>query len=38
MKRWNDPRPINSMIMLVVAMIGLLANLYAVIILKKDAA
>lgn len=35
--RWNDPRPINSMIMLVVAMIGLLANLYAVIILKKDA-
>ncbi len=34
--RWNDPRPINSMIMLVVAMIGLLANLFAVIILKKD--
>jgi len=36
-ERWNDPREINSMIMLVVAMIGLLANLYAVIILKKDA-
>jgi cobalt-zinc-cadmium efflux system protein len=36
-ERWNDPRPINSMVMLVVAMIGLLANLYAVIILKKDA-
>ena len=35
--RWNDPRPINSLVMLVVAMIGLLANLYAVIILKKDA-
>ena len=35
--RWNDPRPINSLIMLVVAMIGLLGNLYAVIILKKDA-
>ena len=28
-ERWNDPRPINSMIMLVVAMIGLLANVYA---------
>lgn len=36
-ERWSDPRPINSMIMLVVAMIGLLANLYAVIILKGDA-
>ena len=36
-ERWNDPRPINSMIMLVVAMIGLLANLFAVVILKKDA-
>ena len=36
-ERWNDPRPINSLVMLVVAMIGLLANLYAVIILKKDA-
>ena len=35
--RWNDPRPINSLIMLIVAMIGLLANLYAVILLKKDA-
>ncbi len=34
--RWHDPKPINSMIMLLVAMIGLLANLYAVIILKKD--
>jgi len=36
-ERWNDPKAINSMIMLVVAMIGLLANVYAVIILKKDA-
>jgi cobalt-zinc-cadmium efflux system protein len=35
--RWNDPKPINSMIMMVVAMIGLLANIFAVIILKKDA-
>lgn len=36
-ERFNDPRPINSMIMMVVAMIGLLANLFAVIILRKDA-
>ena len=36
-ERWKDPQEINSQIMLVVAMIGLLANLYAVIILKKDA-
>jgi cobalt-zinc-cadmium efflux system protein len=36
-ERWNDPRPINSMIMMVVAMIGLLANVFAVVILKKDA-
>ena len=36
-ERWNDPRPINSMIMLVVAMIGLLANVFAAIILRKDA-
>jgi cobalt-zinc-cadmium efflux system protein len=36
-ERWNDPQAINSMIMLVVAMVGLLANVYAVIILKKDA-
>ena len=35
--RFQDPQPIKSMIMLVVAMIGLLANLYAVIILKGDA-
>lgn len=35
--RWNHPEPINSMIMLVVAMVGLLANVYALIILKKDA-
>lgn len=35
--RWNNPAPINSMIMLVVAMIGLLANVYALILLKKDA-
>jgi cobalt-zinc-cadmium efflux system protein len=35
--RWQNPAPINSMIMLVVGMIGLLANLYAVLILRKDA-
>jgi cobalt-zinc-cadmium efflux system protein len=35
-ERLHDPRPINSMVMMVVAMIGLLANLYAVVILKKD--
>jgi len=35
--RWNNPEPIKSMIMLVVAMIGLLANVFAVIILRKDA-
>lgn len=35
--RWNNPEPINSMIMLVVAMIGLLANVYALLILKRDA-
>lgn len=36
-ERWNNPQPINSMIMMVVAMIGLLANVFAMIILKKDA-
>jgi cobalt-zinc-cadmium efflux system protein len=36
-ERWQDPKPIKSMIMLVVAMIGLLANLFAVVILKNDA-
>lgn len=35
--RWQNPTPINSMIMLVVGLIGLLANLYAVLILRKDA-
>lgn len=35
-ERWNNPEPINSLIMLVVAMIGLLANLFAVLILRKD--
>lgn len=35
--RLNDPQPINSMIMMVVAMIGLLANVFAVIIIRKDA-
>lgn len=35
--RWQNPGTINSMIMLVVGMIGLLANLYAVLILKKEA-
>ncbi len=36
-ERWNDPQPINSLIMMVVAMIGLLANVFAVIILRRDA-
>jgi cobalt-zinc-cadmium efflux system protein len=35
--RLQEPAPVNSMIMLVVGMIGLLANLYAVLILRKDA-
>lgn len=35
--RLNDPRPVNSLIMMVVAMIGLLANVFAAAILKKDA-
>ncbi|MCD4710608.1 MAG: cation diffusion facilitator family transporter [Bacteroidales bacterium] len=35
--RWHNPVPINSMIMLMVGMIGLLANLYAVLILRKEA-
>jgi len=35
--RMQNPVPINSMIMLIVGMIGLLANVYAVIILRKDA-
>ncbi|MCK5066122.1 MAG: cation transporter [Bacteroidales bacterium] len=35
--RWHHPAPINSLIMLVVAMIGLLANIFALIILKRDA-
>lgn len=37
LQRLHEPTPINSMIMLVVGMIGLLANLYAVLILRKDA-
>ncbi len=35
-RRLNDPQPVNSMVMIVVALIGLLANLYAVMILKRD--
>ena len=35
--RWQNPAPISSMIMLVVGLIGLLANLYAVLILSIDA-
>lgn len=35
--RWQNPTPLNSIIMLVVGMIGLLANLYAVLILRKEA-
>lgn len=36
-ERWHNPSPVNSVIMLVVGLIGLLANLYAVLILRKDA-
>jgi cobalt-zinc-cadmium efflux system protein len=36
-ERLQEPSPINSLMMLVVGMIGLLANLYAVLILRKDA-
>jgi cobalt-zinc-cadmium efflux system protein len=36
-ERLYDQREINSMVMIVVAMIGLLANVYAAAILKKDA-
>ncbi len=35
-KHFMEPEPINGMIMFVVAVIGLLANLVSVIILKKD--
>lgn len=35
--RLQNPTPIHSLIMLMVGMIGLLANVYAAIILKKDA-
>lgn len=36
-KRLYEEREINSMIMIIVAMIGLLANIYSAAILKKDA-
>lgn len=36
-QRLQEPSPVNSLIMLVVGMIGLLANIYAVLILRKDA-
>lgn len=36
-KRLYDEREINSMIMIIVAMIGLLANIFSASILKKDA-
>ena len=35
-ERMNDPQPINSLIMIVVAMIGLIANVLAVAILHHD--
>ena len=35
--RFNNPESINSVILLVVAMIGLLANVYAMLLLKNDA-
>jgi cobalt-zinc-cadmium efflux system protein len=36
--RIHNPEPVDSVIMLIVAAVGLLANLFAVIILKKDSA
>ncbi len=36
--RLQNPEPVNSVIMLIVAVVGLLANIYAVIILRKDSA
>jgi len=36
--RLQDPEPVNSLVMLAVATIGLLANIYAVVLLKKDSA
>ncbi len=36
-ERIQDPEPINTMIVIVIAMIGLLANVLAVSILRKDA-
>lgn len=35
--RWQNPSPVNSAVMLIVGLIGLLANLYAMLILRKDA-
>lgn len=35
-KRFSEPATINTTVMLVVAMIGLLANIYGVILLRKD--
>jgi len=35
-ERFKEPQPVKSLVMIVVAMIGLLANLYAVLILKRD--
>jgi cobalt-zinc-cadmium efflux system protein len=36
--RLQNPEPVNSVVMLMVATVGLLANIYAVILLKKDSA
>jgi cobalt-zinc-cadmium efflux system protein len=36
-ERMLDPQPVKSMIMIVVAMVGLMANVMAVVILRKDA-
>ncbi len=35
-ERFNDPEPINSLVMIVVAMVGLIANVLAVAILHHD--
>ncbi len=36
--RFHNPEAVNSVVMLIVASIGLLANLYAVLVLRKDSA
>ncbi len=35
-KRFNDPEPVKGLIMFIVAVIGLIANLVSVVLLRKD--